>query len=120
MRAIQDGAKDRQLEVAHDALPVLLTFQDEPGLQSIRAVDADHLEAAFGQGVSLRRVTVTTTSDPVTRNIDVALPFVRTLTRDVFCAHIASKSGEPPAADGSRQILNPDLGICASRVLFTG
>ncbi|MEP5937736.1 MAG: hypothetical protein ABJ239_05370 [Erythrobacter sp.] len=50
--------------------PMLVTFGDLDDPSSVARVDPDDLAASFGDGVSLRRITVQMTNDRVTTNIE--------------------------------------------------
>ncbi len=52
------------------AYPMLVTFGDLADPTSVARVDPDDLAASFGEGVSLRRITVEMTDDPVTTGIE--------------------------------------------------
>lgn len=49
-------------------LPALATFEDINDPASLRLVDPEDLAAYFGPGISLKRVTIEITNDPVTNN----------------------------------------------------
>lgn len=55
------------------AYPMLVSFGDVADPASVRLVDPDDLAASFGEGVSLRRITVQMTDDPVTTGIEKRL-----------------------------------------------
>ena len=55
------------------ARPMLVTFADLADPTSVARVDPDDLAATFGEGVTLRRVTVQLTDDPVTTGIEERL-----------------------------------------------
>ncbi len=57
----------------HSAYPMLVTFGDLSDPTSVARVDPDDLAATFGEGVSLRRITVQITDDPVTTGIEERL-----------------------------------------------
>jgi len=76
VRELAHAMSRKDVVVPVDQLPVLLTFDGEPGMDSIRPLDARRLNEAFGAGVSLRRVTIRRTSAPVSREIERDLPFV--------------------------------------------
>jgi hypothetical protein len=120
VRAVRDEADGREVEVRRNALPILLTFDGSPGLESLRAIDVDHLDDTFGPGVTLQRVTVAKTHDPVTRDLGASLPFVATLAGGLRSCWAATSANDPPRPDGSSQVINPQLGTCASKELFTG
>jgi hypothetical protein len=52
------------------AYPMLVTFGDLDDPTSVERVDPDDLAATFGDGVSLKRITVQVTDDPVTSGIE--------------------------------------------------
>lgn len=55
------------------AYPMLVTFGDVSDPSSVEEVDPDDLAATFGDGVSLKRITVQMTNDAVTSGIDKRL-----------------------------------------------
>lgn len=55
------------------AYPMLVTFGDLADPTSVAEVDPDDLAATFGEGVSLKRITVQMTDDPVTTGIEQRL-----------------------------------------------
>jgi len=59
------------------AYPMLVTFGDIDDPTSVARVDPDDLAASFGEGVSLRRITVELTDDPVTTGIEERLGWVK-------------------------------------------
>jgi hypothetical protein len=58
-------------------LPELVTFNDVKDPKSVIAVDPADLSATLGPGVSWRSITIQTTGEPLTRDIDEHLPWVR-------------------------------------------
>ena len=66
------GRINRALE-GMSGRPMLVTFGDVSDPASVQRVDPDDLAASFGEGVSLRRITVQMTDDPVTTGIDERL-----------------------------------------------
>ena len=52
---------------------MLVTFGDLNDPTSVERVDPDDLAATFGEGVSLKRITVQITDDPVTTGIEKRL-----------------------------------------------
>ena len=56
--------------------PMLVTFGDVSDPASVQRVDPDDLAASFGEGVSLRRITVQMTDDPVTTGIEERLEWL--------------------------------------------
>jgi len=55
------------------AYPMLVTFADLDDPTSVARVDPDDLAASFGEGVTLRQITVQLTDDPVTSGIEERL-----------------------------------------------
>ena len=60
-------------QVVRENYPMLVTFANESDPTSVALVDPDDLAATFGEGVSLRRITLELTDDPVTRGIEERL-----------------------------------------------
>jgi hypothetical protein len=58
--------------IAHP-LPLLVRFGDVRDPKSVAKVDPDHLDASFGSGVTLRRITLQLTDDPMTSGIEKRL-----------------------------------------------
>jgi hypothetical protein len=56
-------------------LPMLVTFGDITDPTSVALVDPDDFSATFGENVTLRRITVQMTDDPVTDGILDVLPW---------------------------------------------
>jgi hypothetical protein len=56
-----------------DPRPQLVHFRDVRDPKSVAAVDPAHLDAAFGPGVTLKRITVQVTDEPVTTGIEKRL-----------------------------------------------
>lgn len=59
------------------AYPFLVTFSDLDNPASVELVDPDDLEPVFGDGITLRRITVQLTNDEVTDRIDRHLGWLR-------------------------------------------
>lgn len=57
------------------ALPTLVTFTDLNDPMSVRVVDPDGFEQAFGPGVRFKRAFIEMTNDQVTRGIEKKLPW---------------------------------------------
>ncbi|WP_432200634.1 hypothetical protein ACRAQ7_13955 [Erythrobacter sp. W53] len=53
--------------------PMLVTFEDLSDPTTVTRVDPDDLAATFGEGVSISRITVQVTDDPVTTGIEERL-----------------------------------------------
>ena len=64
------------------AYPMLVTFSDLDEPTSVERVDPDDLAATFGEGVSLKRITVQITDDPVTGGIEERLGWLKAHGRD--------------------------------------
>ncbi|WP_206075913.1 hypothetical protein [Mesorhizobium sp. Z1-4] len=56
----------RILQVPPKLYPLLVTFDDINDPTTVKRVDPDNLAASFGLGVSLKRITLTITDEPVT------------------------------------------------------
>ncbi len=56
--------------------PVLATFTDVNDSTTVKVVEPDNLEDTFGSGVSLKRITLEITDEPVTEgHVERALPW---------------------------------------------
>lgn len=53
-----------------DAYPMLVTFGDPNDPMSVMEADPDNLAATFGEGISIKRITIRITDEPVTTAID--------------------------------------------------
>jgi hypothetical protein len=58
-------------------LPDLVTFADVNNPKSVMLVDPNNLSATLGPGVSWRSMTLQATDEPLTKEIDEHLPWVR-------------------------------------------
>jgi len=58
--------------------PIMVRFRDVRDPASVEQVNPDDLAASFGPGVTLRRITVQLTDDPVTTGIEKRLRWVPT------------------------------------------
>lgn len=56
-------------EIPRDNYPMLVTFTDINDPKTVQLVDPDDLAATFGERVSLKRITLEITSDPLTDRI---------------------------------------------------
>lgn len=54
--------------------PIMVRFRDLRDPRTVERVDPDNLAASFGSGVTLRRITVQLTDDPITTGIEKRLP----------------------------------------------
>jgi hypothetical protein len=61
------------------AYPMLVTFEDLDEPTSVTRVDPDDLATSFGEGVSLKRITVQVTDDAVTTGIEEKLGWAEKL-----------------------------------------
>lgn len=64
------------------AYPMLVTFGDLADPTTVARVDPDDLADSFGEGVSLRRITVEMTDDPVTTGIGERLGWLEAVGSD--------------------------------------
>jgi hypothetical protein len=62
--------------VKPDSYPMLVTFSDLDDPTSVERVDPDDLAASFGEGVTLKRITVQLTDDSVTTAIEERLKWL--------------------------------------------
>ncbi|MGB7420134.1 MAG: hypothetical protein WA918_13230 [Erythrobacter sp.] len=62
------------------AYPMLVSFADLDDPTSVELVDPDDLEATFGEGYALERITVQLTDEPVTTGIEERLGWLDNLT----------------------------------------
>jgi hypothetical protein len=67
---------DAKANVPSRLIPFLVRFRDEKDPSTIEAVDPENLAASFGEGVTLKRVVIETTSDPVTTGIERRLEWL--------------------------------------------
>ncbi len=66
-------------DLPFDNRPMLVTFADLDDPTSVARVDPDDLAASFGEGVTLRRITVQLTDDPVTSGIEERLGWLKSI-----------------------------------------
>ncbi len=72
--AVREGAAaGPTVTLPPQVYPLLLTFRDVRDPTSVERVDPADLAATFGPGVTLRRITVAVTDDPVTTGIEKRL-----------------------------------------------
>ena len=69
--AAQDA--EVKLDLPQWLYPMLVTFTDIDDPSSVQRVDPANLAASFGPGVTLKRITVEVTKDPVTTGIEKRL-----------------------------------------------
>lgn len=74
-RLIRPEARKRELQVdlTRQDFPMLVTFDDIDDPTSVKRVDPDDLASVFGEGVSLLRIRLQVTDDPVTSGIEKRL-----------------------------------------------
>ena len=76
--AIRFNERCRQpLSITPSDLPDLVTFADVNDPKSVILVDPNNLIATLGPGVSWRSMTLEATDEPLTKEIDEHLPWVR-------------------------------------------
>jgi len=110
------GGQDGPVELEPNEYPVLVTFNGAPTLRSVVAVDPDRLEEPFGPGVTLRSITITRTSGPISQKQAKQLPFVNTLTGSLSCRVEELPNDGPWTAES--QTKNPSLLTCISEGFF--
>ena len=71
-------------EVRAADYPLLVTFADPADPTSVQRVDPANLAASFGPGVTLKRITVEVTKDPVTTGIEKRLGWLLDKNRKRF------------------------------------
>lgn len=71
-------------EVRAADYPLLVTFADPADPTSVQRVDPANLAASFGPGVTLKRITVEVTNDPVTTGIEKRLGWLLDKNRKRF------------------------------------
>jgi hypothetical protein len=103
------------VQLAADQLPVLVTFRGAPSLAGAEVVDATHLDAAFGPGVTFQSAVAEPTNDSVTRGVAAQLPFLNTPAGMQDCI----LADPPPSIPPGAQLKNPQLGDCVWNSLFT-
>jgi hypothetical protein len=74
--------------------PTLITFSDLKNPATAKVVNPVDLAATFGSGYSLRRITLETTSDAVTRGIEKKLPWWSLPGRPAAVAWLAWRAGQ--------------------------
>lgn len=98
--------------VKPDSYPMLVTFSDLDDPTSVARVDPDDLAATFGEGVTLKRVTVELTDDPVTSGIEERLGWFKDQAKagGNLVPFIRNSSGRYEVAKGYDEGL-ADLGL---------
>ncbi|MCW2339191.1 hypothetical protein M2337_003481 [Sphingobium sp. B2D3A] len=64
--------------------PIFVRFKDIRDRMTIERVDPANLSAPFGQGISLRRMTVQITRDPISTDMMKRLPWLKTMRPGSF------------------------------------
>ena len=93
-----------QSDKPQSAYPMLVRFGDIKDPKGVALVDPDDLEKSLGPGVTLRRITVQITADPVTTGIEKRLGWLRDLR-----AQNARLNGSSSAAISTNE-LSDNLG----------
>ena len=82
-------------EVSRERYPLLVTFGDISDPATVKLVDPENLAAIFGPGVSLKRITLTITDEPVTKGeVEKVLPWWGNLTEPIG-GDVDRRYGEP-------------------------
>ena len=66
------------------AYPMFVTFGDISDPTSVKSVDPDDLAATFGEGISMKRMVVQITDDPVTNDIEDRLIWIHKIKGSFF------------------------------------
>ncbi len=74
--ALWPNAPPRKWAKTAPAYPMLVHFRDIRDPKSVERVDPAHLNTAFGKGVTLKRITVQITDEPVTTGIEKRLEWL--------------------------------------------
>jgi len=69
-------------------IPTLVTFSDINDLRTAHVVRPDEFEAVFGPGYRFKRAWVEITNGPVSREIEMHLPFLKTQSRELMKSRI--------------------------------
>jgi hypothetical protein len=77
MHDLRAQPRDTPAPIPPEAYPLLVTFDDITKPETVREVDPSNLAATFGEGVSLRGMTLEVTEDKVTEGqVAAALPWL--------------------------------------------
>jgi hypothetical protein len=63
-------------KITADDLPDLVTFADTNDPKSVLEVDPNNLQAALGPNVSWNEITLESTDEPITKGIELKLPWI--------------------------------------------
>lgn len=78
--AVREGAADGpSVTLPPQLYPLLVTFRDIRDPKSVERVDPAALDKSFGPSVTLRRITVVVTDEPVTTGIEKRLEWLPTV-----------------------------------------
>ncbi|GJL65544.1 MAG: hypothetical protein NPIRA05_05150 [Nitrospirales bacterium] len=87
-------------DIPHSHYPLLVTFTDITDPKTVKQVDPDNLAATFGPGVSLKRITLEITDEPVTEGkVGSVLGWWNNLTVPIG-GNVNRKYGDPLYALG--------------------
>ncbi len=75
-KELAEGKHSGPVNVDPDDYPMLVTFSDLNDPTSVELVDPNDLASKFGDGVTLRRIIVQITDDPVTKGIEGRLDWL--------------------------------------------
>jgi hypothetical protein len=90
---IDDFANSRtSVDLAPNALPMLVRFRDVGDPKSVELVDPDHLDASFGPGVKILRAKAEITNEPITAGIEKRLRWLKGRSPD---ERLFEARGEP-------------------------
>jgi hypothetical protein len=67
-------------ELGSDNLPTLVTFSNSRDSETLKLLQPNQFEQTFGSGVHFRGVVIEMTTDAVTHNIELQIPWVTKLT----------------------------------------
>lgn len=81
-----NGPKDTKPRIGQPA-PMLVTFGDMDDPTSVVRIDPDDLAASFGEGYSLKRITLQITDEPVTTGIEKRLGWLFDPKRKRFASN---------------------------------
>jgi hypothetical protein len=77
MRDLRAQLRDTPAPIPPEAYPLLVTFDDISKPETVREVDPSNLAATFGEGVSLRGMTLEVTADRVSKGaVEGILPWI--------------------------------------------
>jgi hypothetical protein len=93
-------------ELGAEQLPLLVLVRDIRDPQSAVLVDPDNLAGTFGSGAILRRATLETTRDPVTKEIERTIPWLADKAALSEFSRALLRSGfRPGSSFGVRELL---------------